>query len=211
MGIWRKPVTVSVRDRHEKADPLQRQLAGWQQFLNPPPHKIFIWDKTGTYRDCLFPNPLYGHFLAGTELKGKKIVEVLDKAQAKAILKGIKQALIFRRPSQTDWIWTTPSGTFQTVIRFLPILDLVMGVVTDHPVCQQSTSLSDLRTGKREESLHRSQEFCLTTRECRIVEEVKLGKTNKEIAQILQITPRTVKFHLSNIFTKLHISSREVL
>lgn len=211
MSPLKNAFSVPVREKPVKTAFQQRQLSGWQQFLNSPPHKIFIWDKTGTYRDCQFPNPLYGHFLAGTKLKGKRIFDVLDKPHAKAVFKGIKQALIFRRPSQVEWVWTTPSGTFHTVIRFFPILDLVMGIVTDQPLFQQQIPLNEEQTGKEPDELHRSQDFPLTLRERRIVEEVKLGKTNKEIAQVLQITPRTVKFHLSNIFDKLHISSREAL
>jgi DNA-binding CsgD family transcriptional regulator len=154
---------------------------------------------------------MYGHFLAGTKIKGKRIFDVLDKTQATAVFKGIKQSLLFRRPSQTEWVWATTSGTFHTVIRFLPIVDLVMGIVIDQPLFPQPIIRNDEQEGTDEEWFHRSQKFPLTLRERRVVEELKLGKTNREIAQALQITPRTVKFHLSNIFTKLHISSREIL
>ena len=34
------------------------------------------------------------------------------------------------------------------------------------------------------------------------------GMSNKEIAQALVITPRTVNFHLDNIYSKLGVSSR---
>jgi DNA-binding NarL/FixJ family response regulator len=61
------------------------------------------------------------------------------------------------------------------------------------------------------EPLSRLEETHLTSREQQILVEVQRGKTNREIAQAFHITPRTVKFHLSNMFCKLHISSRRAL
>lgn len=47
-----------------------------------------------------------------------------------------------------------------------------------------------------------------TPREDEILELVRRRLSNKEIAEILQIRLSTVKFHLSNILSKLHVSSR---
>ena len=48
----------------------------------------------------------------------------------------------------------------------------------------------------------------LTGREVEIIRLVAARKSNKEIAQILGISPRTVSTHLSNIFGKVSVSSR---
>jgi DNA-binding NarL/FixJ family response regulator len=48
----------------------------------------------------------------------------------------------------------------------------------------------------------------MTLRENQILELVKRRLANKEIADILHIRESTVKFHLSNIFSKLHVSTR---
>lgn len=48
----------------------------------------------------------------------------------------------------------------------------------------------------------------LTTRELEVAQEVSKGHTNKVIAQNLNITERTVKAHISTIFSKLDISDR---
>jgi len=48
----------------------------------------------------------------------------------------------------------------------------------------------------------------LTQHEKRVLKLVANGLTNKEIAQSLGITPRTVEFHLSKIFKKLNVTSR---
>jgi DNA-binding CsgD family transcriptional regulator len=50
--------------------------------------------------------------------------------------------------------------------------------------------------------------FGLTPREREVLEWVRLGKTNNEIAQILRSSPRTVQKHLQNAFHKLGVENR---
>jgi DNA-binding NarL/FixJ family response regulator len=51
----------------------------------------------------------------------------------------------------------------------------------------------------------------LTPSERRIAELAAHGPTNREIAQALFVTPRTVEVHLTNAYRKLGISSRSQL
>jgi DNA-binding NarL/FixJ family response regulator len=48
----------------------------------------------------------------------------------------------------------------------------------------------------------------LTAREVQVLALAASGKTNREIAARLVISERTVARHMSNIFTKLNVSSR---
>jgi len=48
----------------------------------------------------------------------------------------------------------------------------------------------------------------LTPREMEILRLIADGEGNKSIAYLLQISEHTVKFHISSIFQKLHVSSR---
>jgi DNA-binding CsgD family transcriptional regulator len=51
----------------------------------------------------------------------------------------------------------------------------------------------------------------LTPSERRVAEMAAEGDTNREIAQALFVTPKTVEVHLSSAYRKLGISSRSQL
>lgn len=51
----------------------------------------------------------------------------------------------------------------------------------------------------------------VTPKEQEILDYMKKGHSNKEIAQLLHISPSTVKTHISNIYKKYQVSSRAEL
>jgi DNA-binding NarL/FixJ family response regulator len=51
----------------------------------------------------------------------------------------------------------------------------------------------------------------LTERELRVASLAAEGQTNRDIAQTLYVTPKTVEVHLSNAYRKLNIASRREL
>jgi DNA-binding NarL/FixJ family response regulator len=58
-------------------------------------------------------------------------------------------------------------------------------------------------------ALHaRSHPGGLTAREVEVLRLVAAGRTNPEIARLLTVSEKTVARHLSNIFTKLDVTSR---
>ncbi|MCB8990148.1 MAG: hypothetical protein H6665_05975, partial [Ardenticatenaceae bacterium] len=48
----------------------------------------------------------------------------------------------------------------------------------------------------------------LTPREMDVIQLLAEGLSNKEMAHILAVSPRTINFHLDNIYSKLGVSSR---
>jgi len=48
-----------------------------------------------------------------------------------------------------------------------------------------------------------------TAEEAQIARRARDGRTNQEISTQLFISPRTVEWHLGNVFTKLGITSRK--
>jgi two-component system nitrate/nitrite response regulator NarL len=53
-----------------------------------------------------------------------------------------------------------------------------------------------------------ADEFELTTREREILERVATGRSNKQIAGEFWLSEQTVKYHLTNVYRKLGVSSR---
>jgi DNA-binding CsgD family transcriptional regulator len=66
-------------------------------------------------------------------------------------------------------------------------------------------------TGARPRSAERSGPGSLTPSERRVAELAAAGRTNKDIAQTLYVTLKTVEVHLSSSYRKLGISSRREL
>lgn len=63
---------------------------------------------------------------------------------------------------------------------------------------------------QREEAvaLRLTQRFALTRREAEVLNWLSAGKTNRDIAEILGMSPRTVNKHLERIFVKLGVETR---
>jgi DNA-binding CsgD family transcriptional regulator len=68
-----------------------------------------------------------------------------------------------------------------------------------------------LATGARPRRIMRSGVDALTASERRVAAMAADGMTNREIAQALFVTTRTVEVHLTHAYQKLDISSREAL
>ncbi len=60
--------------------------------------------------------------------------------------------------------------------------------------------------GPRQEAINAFSE--LTDREMDVLRQIAAGKSNREIAEALVISEKTVKTHITNILTKLHLSDR---
>lgn len=66
--------------------------------------------------------------------------------------------------------------------------------------------LSDTNPGNDQEVLHK--QLSLTLREAEVLLWIARGKSNKDIAEILDLSPRTVNKHLEQIFNKLGVENR---
>lgn len=53
-----------------------------------------------------------------------------------------------------------------------------------------------------------AEQIDFTEREYEVIPLIADGMTNKEIAALLGVRPRTIKFHLDNIFSKLNVNTR---
>ncbi len=79
------------------------------------------------------------------------------------------------------------------MIRLISDLDQNLLQLEEHPTPVQLQSLVP---------------FGLSPRETQVLDWVAQGKTNKEIALILELSPRTVQKHLEHIYRKIYVESR---
>ncbi|MES1191304.1 MAG: response regulator [Steroidobacter sp.] len=66
--------------------------------------------------------------------------------------------------------------------------------------------IAESLSGSDEQRLQKS--LALTSREAEILAWISRGKTNRDIGEILNISPRTVNKHLEQVFTKLGVENR---
>jgi DNA-binding CsgD family transcriptional regulator len=68
-------------------------------------------------------------------------------------------------------------------------------------------AIAELRRGREgQQAVH--GDLPLTPREREILEQVRLGRTNAEVASLLWISPLTVRRHLENVYEKLGVHTR---
>jgi DNA-binding NarL/FixJ family response regulator len=82
-------------------------------------------------------------------------------------------------------------------VRFACVLEVIGDEVVIRLPLKQADRLIDI-----------PRRLVLTPRQNEIMALLSQNKQNKEIAEALQITERTVKFHVSNLLRKLQIENR---
>ena len=103
--------------------------------------------------------------------------------------------------TQQDGIPHTP---WEHSFQEKPYCRTAKGVLATSRLRHYSAPQSGLR---RYASMEKNSEL-LTRREAEVLKWVRNGKTNKDIAAILGIQPRTVSKHLERIFKKLGVDNR---
>jgi PAS domain S-box-containing protein len=96
------------------------------------------------------------------------------------------------------------------------IIDGVAHNLTHNPAIKGVVIIFRDITGRSKEddawteqaSLAITKDYLLTDREYRILELLAEGQSNSQIAELLIISPSTVRFHISSIFSKLVVTSR---
>ena len=181
----------------------------WAMMSLGEPQKIFLWDQGGTYQDCAFPNPIYGHFLGGQELKGKNIRDVLESQAMTQLLEAMIQTTKSGRPVRVNLFLFGALSAYKTVVRLFPFSDQIMGLINDCPVPKTSDTPASVRLSTPGR-IHESKKTFITytNREREICALLCEGKSNPRIAHQLQVSERTVRFHLENLFRKCQVSSR---
>lgn len=104
-------------------------------------------------------------------------------------------------------IFAGADGCLSKDIEAAPLLDACARVAAGQPIVDPALLpmlLKRIRAGVVRARSHDA----LTPQEQRILQLVAKGRTNKEIADMLGLSAKTVKNYLSNVYQKLHVTSR---
>ncbi len=166
-----------------------QDLAAWNE--SHPPKPIFIVDNCGLQAplsECIrrlrYPFPMGKFVVLDRELPNEDLLRLLwMKIDGFVSYGAVKHSLL-------------------AAIRSVALgrLWIPREILREYVQCAREGDLKGFSTGER-----------MTRRETHILELVKRRLSNKEIAEILQLQESTVKFHLSNIYSKLQVSSRREL
>lgn len=143
-----------------------------------------------------------GRFLLATDRAGRllwctpKAKQLLADASLQAALS--EQLMRLRQQSATG---PQPRAVLEVDGRRLDIT-----VVSSIGPNEWLYRLAESAAGVEEEVLQRT--LSISSRESEVLLWVSRGKSNREIGQILTISPRTVDKHLEQIFTKLGVANR---
>jgi DNA-binding NarL/FixJ family response regulator len=111
---------------------------------------------------------------------------------------------------ETDLIDSIKSGARGYVLKGIDSGDLLLAIKTiaDGGVIFTSSLAHQLLDEVKSNLEKPREQYGLTRRELEVLEQISAGLSNKEIALKLSIGESTVKAHLHNILTKLHLKNR---
>ncbi len=128
-----------------------------------------------------------------------------------AILAGAKGYLVhgrFSLPELAAAVRSVYEGGALITPQLVPVLLDLVKQKTDNSA-EMRSEISQLTSMPPETTPSPGSEALLTRRERDILELVQQGKSNREIAQILVIEEKTVKNHINNLYSKLHLKNRQ--
>ena len=140
-------------------------------------------------------------------MKGAKLMAVIG-----AILGDIAGSQFeFNRPENLDYkhceLFTNRCSYTDDMIMTLAVKKAILAVVNGEDYIQPSL-IPVLNSKMLDRDSDSSKIESLTRRELEVLKMLSYGTYNKEIAEHLNISERTVKNHVSNIFKKIGVTDR---
>ncbi len=171
------------------------------------PHKIFLWNAKGVYVDCAFPNPVHGHFFGGSKVRGACLRDFFSHASCQHILDALTKTLTLQAQQKVAIDMERQGTSYRTTIQLFPMHRHILGWVRDHSVppgklLTAVVTLPLLLNGRS------SQIEMLTEKERQVIRAFGPGHSNRHIGEVLQMSDRTVRFHMTNLLRKLDLPSR---
>ena len=187
-------------------------------FATAIPDIALIIDEDGRYIEVLTSPERESLLVREAEaLKGRMIHDVIPKTKADTILEVIRRTIATKKPQTLEYSLDVPAGRTWFEGRTAPLdfpgeKRLIVWVA--HDITDRKKAERALRKEREhlatalEESVPQHDGPSLTIRESSVLQLLTDGKSDKEIAAILDISDRTVGKHVENILAKMGVSSR---
>lgn len=161
------------------------------------------------------PRKTSARLIAETEAEVLLVDEGEQASEAIDLIRGVKERrkeiaiIVLTVKMEGDWLVRAlaagASGVVSKSVHPVALATLVREAVSGHIGHPLKSVTTDAASAPPVGGDDRSS---LTERELQVLRLVAAGATNVEIARRLWITDQTVKFHVSNIYRKLHVTNR---
>ena len=179
---------------------------------------VVVVDEDGFFLEVLAPTTDIGLLqLPAEEIRGRRVHEFLPHDQAERALELVRQTVSTGRPGEGELLFDLPQGATWVSARSAPLslgdgrvvaVIHVLDVSERKRLEEELQSLREETEAKAEEGVKRASEYGLTFREVTVLSLIARGKSDKEIAALLGLSPFTVNKHSSNLVRKLGAHSR---
>ena len=204
-------VSLDVTERKE-ADERMRA------FATAVPDVIVVVDRDGNYIEALSHTKSARALVPDPDnVRGHNIREFIPPQQAEWTLRFVRRTIETGQPQEAEDLFNLPSGPCWIAGRSAP-LTLSDGtpavVIHAHDISnrkrleQELENLREEIEAHAEKKLQHGAQYGLTFREITVLDLIARGKSDKEIAGLLGLSPFTVNKHSSNVVKKMAAKSR---
>jgi PAS domain S-box-containing protein len=203
-------VAVDVTERKETDERMHA-------FATAVPDVIAVMDESGNYIEVLSDSKGALALVPSEDIRGQCVKDFVPPQQAKWVQNFIRRTIETGQPQEAEDRFDLPSGPCWIAGRSAP-LTLSDGtpavVIHAHDITkrkQLELELENLREeieAHAEKKLPHGAQYGLTFREITVLDLIARGKSDKEIAGLLGLSPFTVNKHSSNVVKKMAASSR---
>ncbi len=188
---------------------------------------LIVEDEPAIAIDIAYNLESFGYDIVDAVFSGEEALEILDSKKVDLVmldiniqgtLSGIDLAIRINNKYQIPFIYLSSQADSETVAKAAatfpasylvkPFKEYDIAPAIQVALLKKNTYHQVIPSL---ENINKRQISKITKGEYLVIEPLWMGYTNKEISEQLSISPNTVKTHIKNIYSKLHVGSKPEL